>query len=93
LSRRDKGTNLFLVMQALVVILQSHRALLLSSIIFRRGVHHVARQDILPKRKAAADAWRRTRSVVSQSIERVAAYVTEKRTRLASLLTAILAVT
>lgn len=49
------GTNLLLVMQALVIVLECRRALLLARIVLSRSVDNIACHDILPEGKAAAD--------------------------------------
>lgn len=53
-----EGTDLFLVMQTLVVVLQNRGALLLPSVILGGCVNDVAGKDLLPEGKAAANAWR-----------------------------------
>jgi hypothetical protein len=47
---------LLLVVQALVIILQCWRALLLARIVLGRCVDNVAGHNLLPERKAAAHA-------------------------------------
>ena len=55
-ERGERETDLFLVVQAFVVVFHHRQAFLLAGVVFRVGVDDVASEEFLPEGEAAGGA-------------------------------------